>query len=438
MPSAWPEPSNEAANQPALEPSIAPSPEPSLTPTGESPTGRPDGNDPPPKRSARANALIIGLGCTLLLAAVGVLVHTLTTRARDAVVDADFIELTSPISGQLIELKVEEGEAVELQESLALVQNPRASDGDVRQLRTALTTAEATLEQVSREWAVKQKLASDFLRDAGDQRRLETARSGNDLDQLRAERSREQQELTFSQRDLKRQEALFRAGAVAETVVDRARTSVAKNREQLQAIDARIRAQINRLQASERNLTLDRTRGDTDPLPRLQDLKLRLSQLEGERAAAQRRVTGLQAQLATAESLYAKQSQAWIKAPIPAVVWRVLARSGDSLSSQQPVLQLVNCSSRWVTTYVSESDLPRLRIGSRARIDLIGEELDLRGQVDLIRSGLGRLSGKGEHPTAPPTNLPRDSQVRVRIDSDVPAPARKLCFVGYSARVIFQ
>jgi multidrug resistance efflux pump len=120
------------------------------------------------------------------------------------------------------------------------------------------------------------------------------------------------------------------------------------------------------------------------------------------------------------------------------VVWRVQARSGDTLRAQQPVLRLVNCASRWVNTYVSESDLKRLKIGSRARIDLIGEDLDLRGRVDLIRSGVGRLSPRDDEPRQLPINLARESQVRVRIDSDVPAPARKLCFVGYSARVIFQ
>lgn len=394
--------------------------------------------DPPPRRSSRANALVIGLGSALLLVALGVVMHVLTTRARDAVVDADVIELASPISGQLMELNVEEGEEVRRGEHLALVKNPRASDGEVRQLRTALITAEARLEQVEQELAMQHRLAGDFRRDAGDQRRLETARTGDDLDQLRAEQARERQELAFSERDLLRQEALYRAGAIAATVVDRARTAVAKNREAMRAIEARISAQRNRLRASERDLSLDRTRSGTDPLPRLQELRLKLGQLEGERAAAQRRVRGLQDQLHTADGVFQKQSQAWIQSPMAAVVWRILARSGDSLRPQQPVLQLVNCASRWVNTYVSESDLTRLRIGSRARIDLIGEDLDLRGQVDLIRSGLGRLPGKDNPTTPPPINLARESQVRVRIDSDVPAPSRKLCFVGYSARVIFQ
>lgn len=391
----------------------------------------------PARRSPQANTLVIGLGGVLLLAAVGVLAHVLTTRSRDAVVDADFIELASPINGQLDALRVEAGDAVSRGQQLALVRDPRASEADVRRLRTALDTARADLDRLERQLAHERQLALRFQQDASTYRRLETDRTGNELDQLKAARAREQEEVAFSQRDLQRQEALFRAGAIAETVVDRARTSLQQNRDQLQGIEARIRAQTNRLQAAESDLSLDRTRSSSDPLPRLQQSQLKLAQLEGEQAGSRRRVAGLEAQLNTAETLFRQQQQVWLEAPKSAVVWRVQARSGDTLRAQQPVLRLVTCSSRWVNTYVSEADLKRLQIGSRARVDLIGESLDLRGRVDLIRSGVGRLSGRDGEPSALPINLARESQVRVRIDSDVPAPPRKLCFVGYSARVIF-
>jgi multidrug resistance efflux pump len=278
----------------------------------------------------------------------------------------------------------------------------------------------------------------EIQQDAQTQRQLDIARSSNDLDKLKAELDRERRELAFSVRDVTRQEELYRAGAVAQNVVDRARTAAAENSDQVRAIEARIRAQQNRLQAAGRNLSLDQTRSDTDPAPRLQESRLRLSRLQGERAAAQRQVEGLQRQLSSADRRYGQESDVWLDAPIDAVVWQLQARSGDSLRPQQKVLRLINCASRWITTYVSESDLKRLRIGSRARIDLLGEDLDLRGKVDLIRSGVGRLSANDEDPTPLPINLARESQVRVRIDRDVPAPARKLCYVGYSARVIFQ
>ena len=402
------------------------------------PAATPAPGDPPPRRSSRANTLVLGLGAGLLLAALGVVIHLLTTRARDAVVDADFIELTSPIDGKLVKLQVDVGSTVRAGQPLARLQNPNASEADVRQLQTALNTAQARLDQTEQELAEQRSQTQVFQRDAQAQRQLEMARSSNDLDQLKAELDRERKELAYSQRDVRRQEELYRAGAVAQNVVDRARTAAAENNDQLRAIEARIRAQTNRLQAASRNLSLDQTRSDTDPAPRLQQARLQLARLEGERTSAQRQVQGLQSQLSSAERLYRQQSDVWLEAPINAVVWQLQARSGDSLRPQQKVLRLINCSSRWITTYVSESDLKRLRIGSRARIDLLGEDLDLRGKVDLIRSGVGRLSGNDDEPAPLPINLARESQVRVRIDRDVPAPARKLCYVGYSARVIFQ
>ncbi|MEI8250609.1 MAG: HlyD family efflux transporter periplasmic adaptor subunit [Synechococcus sp. ELA057] len=392
----------------------------------------------PPRRSSRANLLVIGLGSGLLLAALSVLMHVLTTRARDAVVDADFIELASPINGQLEELRVDAGLTVKPGEPLARVRDPRASENDMRQLRTAVTTAQASLDQLEARLKLQRQLVSEFSRDAGDQQRLETARSSNELDQIRADLARERQQLAFSQRDMKRQEALFLAGAVAENVVDKARTAAAKQAEQVQALEASLHAQENRLQAARLNLNLDRTRGGTDPLPRLQEGRLQVAQLEGERTGQLRRLKSLNDQLMAAENLFLQQSNVWLKAPTTAVVWRIQARTGDTLRIQQPVLRLVNCRRRWVSTYVSEKDLKRLEIGSRARVDLVGEDLDLRGEVDLIRSGVGRQSSKDRDPGPLPSNLSRESQVRVRIDSDVPAPPRKLCFVGYSARVIFQ
>jgi hypothetical protein len=82
--------------------------------------------------------------------------------------------------------------------------------------------------------------------------------------------------------------------------------------------------------------------------------------------------------------------------------------------------------------------LKRLKIGTRARIDLNGEELDLNGSVVLIRSGMGRLGELNADPTPLQPGQKPLSQVRVRILNDVPAPPQKLCFVGYGARVIFQ
>ena len=411
------------------------SPAPPL-PAEQPPLGQSPG-DPPPRRSARANLLVLLAGSGLLLAAVAMVVQLTTNRSRDAVVDAEVIDLNTPIGGEVRRLLVDVGRAVNRGEKLALVENLRASDGDLRQVQTALATARAQLDKTERELALTTSQEQTFAADALAQRQLELARDAHRLEELQALRRREQEEVAFSRRDLQRQQDLYRVGAVAETVVDRARTSLQKNREQLQALDAQLQAQQRLLEADRRDLTLTRTRSNIDPMPRLQEARLKRQQLESTRLAQQRQVAGLEGQLASSSRLYANNRRAWLVAPRPAVVWALMARSGDDLRPHQKVLQLVDCQRRWVTTTVSERNLKRLQIGSPAKIDLIGESLDLNGTVELIRSGMGRLNPPDGEPSPLPLNQTPESQVRVRILNDVPAPPRKLCFVGYGARVVF-
>jgi hypothetical protein len=91
-----------------------------------------------PAISSKGLLVVIGLATALLLTAIGVLLHALTTRSRDAVVEADFIELSTPISGRLVSLKGETGTALSQGDPLAMVENPRASEAEIRRIGRVL------------------------------------------------------------------------------------------------------------------------------------------------------------------------------------------------------------------------------------------------------------------------------------------------------------
>lgn len=396
------------------------------------------GVDSAVRASRRGNILVVGIGGVLLLASASVLTHLFSTQSRDAVVEAETINLASPINGELDQLLVKVGSLVSSGQQLARVDSARASDGDQARLTTALSTARSQLDKTRAELALLQQQEAKFGRDAAVQRQLATSKQRHQIAQIRADQAREQQELAFSQRDLQRQEQLFRAGAVSAQVVDRARTTMLANQQQLIAIQARLQGANNQLLAAERDLSLERTRGNIDPTPRLEETQLKRQLLENDLLIQQKRVQGLEGELRSAETQLGRVRSAWITAPLQAVVWRLLAHAGDDVKANQKLIRLIDCKQRWLTTTVSESMLKRLKIGSRARIDLNGESLDLNGSVELIRSGMGRLGEINEDPKPLAPGQKPLSQVRVRILNDVPSPPEKLCFVGYGARVIFQ
>ncbi|MEI6829236.1 MAG: HlyD family efflux transporter periplasmic adaptor subunit [Synechococcaceae cyanobacterium ELA445] len=401
------------------------------------PTPDPSADEPPIRRSRLANGLILTLAGTLVVASVAILSNFLTARSRDAVVEATPIDLKTPISGILEELNVKAGVAVKAGETLGRIDDPLTSNQEVSRLTTALATAKGDLAELQEEINKQLRLNQTVQGDADAQQKLEIERGTSDLRRLETEVVRSGEEVAFAQRDLKRQEELFRAGAVAETVVDRARTDLNRERQQQAGLQQRLSGQRSVLEAARRNLTLTTTRSNFDPSVRLQESRLRLQKLEGHQHTQKERVEGLTQQLSAAKKQFNQQSEQLLTSPRKAVVWKMLANQGDSLKRDAAVLQLIDCKDRWITTYVNERDLRRLRIGSPARIDLIGDDLDLRGEVALIRSGVGRVSLGGESVLIP-INLARESEVRVRILNDLPAPPLKFCYVGYTGRVLFE
>ena len=388
--------------------------------------------------SRRADLTILLISAGLLITALAIVINFFTARSRDAVINATPIVLRSPVTGTLESLNVGTGVEVRPGQTLAIIVNPRASRDALSALETELETARGRLQELRTRRDLRQKLVERLSQDARQQRNLEVARDQGDRDSLGFALDRARKELAFAQRETQRQDQLFRAGAVAANVVDRARTTELQRAREVRGLEAQVAGQAAVLEASRNELTLRNNRSNSDPVVRLQEATIALENAEGDVRTQAFQVSGLEQQVAVARKEWQERSSARLVSPRKAVIWQLGAQRGDSVDAMQSVIQMIDCSQRWLTTTVAENDLNRIRLGSKAKIELVGSRDKLRGEVVGIRSGIGRTQLGEEAPTPVPINLARESEVKIRILNDFPAPPGEFCYVGFTAKVSFQ
>ena len=374
----------------------------------------------------------------MLITALAIVINFFTARSRDAVINATPIVLRSPVTGILESLTVGTGVEVRPGQTVAIVVNPMATRDALTDLETQLETARGRLQELRTRRDLRKKLVAQLGLDARQQRSLEIARDQNERDNLGFALERARKELAFAQRETVRQDTLFRTGAVAANVVDRARTTEQQRAREVQGLEAQLAGQAAVLQASKNDLTLRNNRSNSDPVVRLQEATIALENAEGDVRTQTFQVSGLEQQVNVARKEWQERSRSRLVSPRRAVVWQLGAQRGDSVDAMQTVIQMIDCSQRWLTTTVAENDLNRIQLGSKARIELVGSRDKLRGEVIGIRSGIGRTQLGEEAPQPVPINLARESEVKIRILNDFPAPPGEFCYVGFTAKVSFQ
>jgi multidrug resistance efflux pump len=395
-------------------------------------------------RSPLANLLVVSVSAGLLLWSVRFAqARSSAVISVDAVINGNVTDLKTPEEGQLARLEVKTGEQIAQGNPLFTVTNDRNNQLPLQEITTRINQYRSDLNRaqarLDRQIALQDNLAVDDDRQQG----LEVAAFDQQVDQMDADLRGAEARQKMAQLNLDRIAQLHREGAIPTANLDNARIELEQRQSEVQSLISRRESLNVSREAALQGLSLSKTRSNYDPRIRLQEAQIQIADAHSEVVTLQQRLNGAESELATATKDMQKKQTVIVKAPSSGVIWKLSAQEGKYLQRGESIGQIADCNQRWVDAIVDENAVKSLQVGLPAEISLHGtNDVKLNGKIAMIRSGLGRTA-IGEDvslPTSP--NAPRQSQVRVELNSGVttaaPVTQGNLCYLGYTGRVTFK
>ena len=343
---------------------------------------------PPPERGGgglpRLGRVVVAVG--LLGAGLwAVLDDHLSLSTDHAVVSAYTTKLRSPIAGTVSGLDVQPGSAVAAGARLAAVEDDRADQVRLDDLRGRHDRARAELDAGRAARAELERLGAALELRGARHREVAAAwyaaQSGEAERLLAAAQARELR----ARRDLERKARLAAGGFATASDLDRARAEQEVAAREAEAQERRIAALRAQAAGLREGVFVDAGHsGAAYAAQRLDEVSLRLVEVGRSVASSDAEARALAAQLREEEWRSDRLRRAELPAPASGMLWRVLAQRGERLAPGDPVVEMVDCSAAFLLAALPQDQVARVRLGGAARVRLGGETLERRGTVQAI------------------------------------------------------
>ena len=352
-----------------------------------------------PRSRSRALFIVLGGGLVLALVAFGFWLHfRYRISTDDAQVDGHIAPISAKISGNVIEVLVNDNQQVKAGDPLVRL-DPRDYQAKVDQQKAALAVAESQVRAaqvtvpLTRETtqsntsgmsaglatAEAQALQAKVAADQAATSELSWARSNLAVTQANNEKA---------QADLARMRPLVAKAEISQQQFD-AYTAAAK------VAEAQVKAAQDRVQAAEQAAATAHAAYEAAQA-RVGQMRAQVAQSKASErqvqvsdaqvASAQARVKEAMANLAAAEL---NLSYTTIVAPIDGQVTRKSVEPGQILQPGQGLMAIIPLKDVWVTANFKETQLSDVHPGQEAevKIDMYGRTI--KGKVDSIAGGTG-------------------------------------------------
>jgi multidrug resistance efflux pump len=243
------------------------------------------------------------------------------------------------------------------------------------------------------------------------------------------------------ERDAMRLETLQSAGSVPEAQAETARALAEEARGEVIRLGAAIRQAKTEIAGVENGILPGLGTEDGSYARQRQDeVTIRLADLEGRKARVTANREGLGKEVEALQAEVESFDQFAPVLPVGVLVWSATPTEGAAVAAGDEVVQLLDCSRRFVEVFLPEPAFEAIRPGYTATVQLRGSARTFQASVEAVR-GAGNRGANGLL-AAQPQQVPDGSlSVVLRIEpADVTETgiAANFCDVGRTAEVRFD
>jgi multidrug resistance efflux pump len=352
-----------------------------------------------------------------------------------AVVSAYTVGLRSPIGGHVAGLRHAPGEEVAAGTLLAVVEDDRADQQRLIDLRALRDRARSELTAAETARETFRAVAADLTARAGTHKEVALAWYASQLAEAQRSLAGAQAKLLRDRQILDRKRQLVTSGFGTRADFEAAQGDHDVSLRTLEAQRQRIATLQTQRDGVRRGVFVESGHiGFNYAQQRQDEVTMRLADLERSIVSLRADVSAAEARLAGEQQHSAQQAMAELPSPSGGMVWRVLAQEGERVAAGDTVAEVMDCGAAFVLAVVPQDRAADVQVGGIARFRLSGESRERSGRVQAV---LGEGSVASERNLAAmPARLPHGGAL-VRVALSPPAPGETAsCPVGRSARLL--
>jgi multidrug resistance efflux pump len=365
--------------------------------------------------------------------------HLAYRIAPTAFVNSELVRVTAPIAGRLSPDLPRRGEIIERPTTLNLVE---ALSSDRRHL---LDLEQQSAVAKDRAELAKRQLADIEIADRELRNRINSYRTGTiqRLDQEIVEAQAEKVACLAENEQRRsvraRLEELAKSGYTPQLRSTEAFATQEANAGRCEMADARIQRLKVELGSARDGIFIANGANDAPYSQQQRDrLVLRRQELETEMLQQSSIAKQLGAEVAEERSRLDRIGHSDVALPADHVVWSVMASPGSTVTEGQTILDLADCTRRFVVVDLPEREFERIKANAPAEVRLFGSDEWRRGKVRQVMGSAARtddrlLAAQVPHPAA--------SSITVEVEllqDRSEADHSGFCSIGRLAEVRFQ